>query len=104
MKTPAVKGKTPSIFFAVLTVLCFSACFILAPLGSFVIWIFGGACLFFLFKAIYSLIPPPKPQFTKKKFDPREEEMKAYIKYHTQILISLFLGGVLLVVVILFFL
>lgn len=104
MKTPVNKGKRNALLFAVLTVLCFSACIILAPLGSFMVWIFSGATLFCLFMAIYSLIPPPKPQFTKKRIDPKQEEMKAYIRYHTQILISLFLGGILLVVMILFFL
>jgi membrane protein YdbS with pleckstrin-like domain len=103
MKTPAVKGKRTSVFFAILTAICFSTCFILVPLGGFIIWIFSGACVFFLFMAIYSLIPPPKPRYTKTRFDPKEEELKAHIAFHAPIMISMFLGAILLVVIILFF-
>ena len=104
MKTPAVSGKQKSLFFALLTIVCFCACFIFSPLGGFMVWIFTGATLYFLFMAIYSLVPVAKHQHMRKRINPKDEEAKAYIRYHTQILVSIFLGGVLLVVVILFFL
>jgi hypothetical protein len=103
MKNPAVKGKRSAIFFGVLTLISFCAIFFLVPLGTFTIWISVGATIYFLFMMIWFLIPPPKKQFTRKKFNPQDEEIRAHIAFHTPILISMFLGAILLVLVILFF-
>ena len=82
-----------------LSVIAFSACFILARLGSFTIWITVGATVYFLFLTIYSLVPPPGKTFIKRKHDPKEAEMKEYIRFHLRMLISLFLGATLLVLI-----
>ncbi|HET9487552.1 MAG TPA: hypothetical protein VFO54_08960 [Chryseosolibacter sp.] len=89
------------LLFAVFAILSFFLCFILGPLGSFVAWIFGGATVYLLFMAIYSLIPAEKKQFVQRRIDPRQAETKAYISAHKPILISLFFAGILLVIAIL---
>ena len=98
-----MKGKTSAVFFGVLTLVSFCGIFFLVPLGSFTIWISVGATIYFLFMMIWSLVPPPRKQFTKKKISPQEAATKAHIAYHMPILISVFLGAVLLVLLILFF-
>lgn len=92
-----------ALIFGVLSVIAFSACFILVPLGTFTIWITVGATVYFLFLTIYSLIPPRKKAFIKKKLHPSEEEMRQYIRFHLRMLVSLFLGATLLVLIILWF-
>jgi hypothetical protein len=101
MKTPVITEKKRSFLFAALSVISFFACFILAPLGGFMVWIFGGAFVYFLFMAIYSLVPPKRQQFIKKRFDPRQEETKAYIASHKPILVTVFVAGIALVLAIL---
>jgi glucan phosphoethanolaminetransferase (alkaline phosphatase superfamily) len=98
-----IPGKTRSFVFGFLTFGSFCAIFIFAPLGAFTIWVSIGSTLYFAFMTVWSLVPPPAKQFTKKRFDPKEEERKAYIRFHTRMLINLFLAAILLVVVILWF-
>lgn len=101
MKTPVMTDKRRAFLFAVLTIVCFFASFIFAPLGSFMVWIFGGATLYFLFMSIYTLIPQQQKQFAQRRFDPRQAETKAYIASQKPILLSVFLAGLLLLIVIL---
>jgi uncharacterized membrane protein YdfJ with MMPL/SSD domain len=104
MKNPVPSGKRKAVLFGTLTVLAFSACIIFAPLGSFTIWITLGATVYFLFMAIYSLIPHgPEKQFVKKRYDPKAAEMKAYIERHTRILVGIFLGTLFFVLIFLWF-
>ncbi len=81
---------------------CFVVAFVLHPLGSFVIWIFGGATVYCLFMMIFHLVPPGKKRYSKK-VDPNEAANRAYIAYHLPIIISLLLGGLLLALIIVFF-
>ncbi len=97
----SLNPRKKALLFGTLASISFFASFILAPLGNFAVWIFGGAAVYFLFLSIYSLIPPERKQFTKTRFDPRQAETKAYIAFHKPILISVFLAGILLVLVIL---
>jgi hypothetical protein len=103
MKNPAVKGQGSAIFFGALALISFCAIFFLVPLGNFTIWISVGLTLYFLFMMVWCLIAPPKKRFTRKKFNPQDEAIRAHIAFHTPILISMFLGAILLVLVILFF-
>lgn len=103
MKNPAVKGKRSAIFFGALALISFGAIFFFVPLGYFTIWMSVGATVYFLFMMIWSLIPPPKKQYTKMRLSPQEQATKAHIAFHMPILISMFLGALLVVVVILFF-
>lgn len=92
-------------FYGGLALVSFCSCFGLAPLGSFFIWISVGMTLFFGFMSIYSgiLSSEKKPLRKKRKPDPKEEELKAYIRFHIPILISVLLGGLLIVVIFLVF-
>ena len=101
MKTPAMSAKRKSFLFGLLTVTAFFACFILAPLGGFVVWTFGGMAVYFLFMAVYLLIPPERKRYGKTRYDPKAEEMRTYIRFHMQILLGLFLGAALFVAVML---
>jgi glucan phosphoethanolaminetransferase (alkaline phosphatase superfamily) len=91
------KGK--AAFFASLAVVSVFTCFILAPLGGFIGWIFGGVATYSLFLSVYLLIP--RQRFTRARHDPRQAETKAYIAFHMPILLSLFGFAFLLVLVIL---
>lgn len=91
------------VFFALLCVVSIFACFILAPLGGFTGWIFGGGATYFLFLSIYSMIVRPGKRFTRPRYDPRQKEMKAYISFHTYILLSLFAFTILIVLGLLLF-
>jgi hypothetical protein len=95
------RGKGAA-FFALLAVLSVFACFILAPLGRFTGWIFGGIAVYSLFLAVYALIPRQRKQFGKPRHDPRQEEMKTYIAFHTSVLVGLF-GFTFLVILVLLF-
>jgi hypothetical protein len=97
-----MKGKRNSAISGVLAVACLIAAFTLRSLGSFVIWIFGGAMVFCLFMAIFHLIPPAKRRYTKK-IDPEEAANRTYIAYHLPMVISLLLGGLLLALIVIFF-
>lgn len=102
MKTDSIKRKRNSAIFGMLAATCFIAGFTLRPLGSFVIWILGGATLFCLFMAIFHLIPPAKKRYSKK-IDPKEAANRTYVAYHLPIVISLLLGGLLLALIVIFF-
>jgi hypothetical protein len=102
MATGPTYPKKRPVFFAILSTVCFSACFIFGSLGSFSGWIFGGATLFFGFMTVFDLIPPSKKVIRKKK-DVRTTGDKAYIEYHLTMVISLLLGGLLLALIIVFF-
>jgi hypothetical protein len=95
--------KTWPLFFGLLTIVSFCAIFILAALGNFTIWVSIGATVYFAFMTVWSLLPAPRKQFTRKRFDPKEEERREYIRFHTRLLINIFLAAILLVVVILWF-
>jgi hypothetical protein len=101
MKTPVMTGRKRSVLFAVLSAISFFACFIFAPLGGFIVWIFGGAFVYFLFMTVYSLIPAKRQQFIRRRLDPRQAETKAYIASHKPILISVFVAAIALVLAIL---
>lgn len=73
----------------------------LAPLGAFLVWIFGGAFVYFMFLAIYTLVPPKRKQFIKRRLDPRQAETKAYIAAHKPVLVTVFVAGIALVLAIL---
>jgi O-antigen/teichoic acid export membrane protein len=103
MNTLKIKHKRYAIFFGILSVASISLCFILAPLGSFVIWIFGGMTVFAIFMMIFSFIPPPKVQYKKRKLTPQEEETKAHIAFHLPLVISLLLAGLLVALIVVFF-
>ncbi|HEX8040216.1 MAG TPA: hypothetical protein VF490_13755 [Chryseosolibacter sp.] len=90
-----------ALVFAALACVSFCASYILAPLGNFAVWIFGGATVYLLFLAIYALVPGRSSSYRKTRFNPREEETRAYIAFHKPILTSVFLAGVLLVLFIL---
>ena len=96
-------GKTRAIISGFLTVASFCAIFIFAPLGGFTIWLSVGATLYFGFMTVWSLIPPPAAPPRKKRFDPKEEERREYIRFHTRMLINLFLVAILFVVILLGF-
>jgi|SRR5690348_14548571 hypothetical protein len=96
--------KTRAIVFGFLTVASFCAIFIFAPLGGFTIWLSLGATLYFGFMTVWSLIPVTEAQPAKKRrFDPKEEERREYIRFHTRMLINLFLFAILFVVILLWF-
>ena len=103
MNTLKIKSKRFAIFFGVLSVVSVSLCFILAPLGSFVIWIFGGISVFAIFMLVFNLIPPPRVQYTKRKLTRQEEETRAHIAFHLPLVISLLLAGLLVALVVVFF-
>ena len=86
-----------------LSLVSFSACFILVPLGAFTLWMTVGATVYFTFLTIYHLIPPQKKAFIKKKVNTKDAAMKEYVKFHLSMLLSLFLGATLLVMIILWF-
>lgn len=101
MNQTSARSGNKAVFFAAMAIVSVFACFILAPLGDFVGWIFGGFAGYFLFLSIYSLIP--RTRFTRKRYDPRQEEMKTYIAFHTRILGTVFLAAILIAAVILSF-
>lgn len=101
MKTPVVTEKRKPFLFGFLMMICFFACFLFAPLGSFMVWIFGGATVYFLFMSVYSMIPSERRRSVGRRLDPRQAETRAYIATHIPILISMFLGGLLFVIVML---
>lgn len=88
--------------FGVFAAACFMVAFVLNPLGSFIIWIFGGATVYCLFMMIFHLVPPAKKQHSKK-VDPKEAANRAYMAYHLPIVISVLLGGLLVALIIVFF-
>ena len=101
MKEASQGGGKRATFFALLAVLNLFTCFILAPLGSFTGWIFGGIAVYSLFLAVYSLLPRQR-KFGRTRHDPRQEEMKTYIAFHTSVLLGLF-GITLFAVLVLLF-
>lgn len=103
MNQTSAHSGSKAVFFAVIAIVSFFACFILAPLGSFVAWIFGGLAAYFVFLSIYSLIPRTRKRFTRRRDDPRQEEMRTYIALHMRILGTVFLAAILIVVAILVF-
>ena len=103
MKIPVEKRKRNALVFAMLTVLSFCAIFFLAALGTFTIWISTGATAYFLFMAIWSLIPFHRKRITRKKLNPRQVADQAYIKFHLWMLLNLFLAAILLLIVFWFF-
>jgi len=98
-----IKSKRYAIFFGILSVVSVSLCVILAPLGSFVVWIFGGITVFALFMMVFNLIPPPRVQYTKRKLTRQEEETRAHIAFHLPLVISLLLAGLLVALIVIFF-
>jgi glucan phosphoethanolaminetransferase (alkaline phosphatase superfamily) len=102
MKEASQGGGKRATFFALLAVLSLFTCFILAPLGSFIRWIFGGIAVYSLFLAVYSLLPRQRKEFGRTRHDPRQEEMKTYIAFHTSVLLGLF-GITLFAVLVLLF-
>ena len=100
MKTRiSTRERRKAGFYAALASLTFCGIFFLVPLGSFTIWITVGATLYFLFMTIYTLVPyaPPASRKTGRRVDPKEEEMRAYIRRHLSILATLFAISVFLV-------
>ena len=98
-----IKSKGYATFFGVLSAISLSLCFILGPLGSYVIWIFGGLTLFSVFMAIFKLIPQPKIRNTRRRLTRQEEENRAYIAFHLPLVISLLLAGLLVALIVVFF-
>ena len=103
MKRPKIKSKRHATFFGVLSAIGLSLCFILGPLGSYVIWIFGGITFFSVFMTIFKLIPQPEIRKTKRKLSRQEEENRAHIAFHLPLVISLLLAGLLLALIVVFF-
>jgi len=116
MKTPVMTSKKRSLAFATLAFVSFCACFIFAPLGSFMVWIFGGAFVYLSFMSIYSLIPEKTQHYVSHRFDPRytatrqygrqrvnpqQAETRQYIKRHMTILVTAFVAGISIVLAIL---
>lgn len=116
MKSPVMTSKKRSLLFVILAFVSFCACFIFAPLGSFMVWIFGGAFVYLLFMSIYSLIPEKTQHYVSHRFDPRytatrqsggrrmdpqQAETKEYIKKHMTILVTIFVAGISIVLAIL---
>ena len=102
MKSQSIKRKNSPAIFAILALISVSSCFILNPLGNFIIWIFGGTAIFCVFMMIFHLIPPVKKQYSKK-MTPREISDKAYIAFHMPLVISLLLLGLLIALMVVFF-
>ena len=103
MNAPRIRSKRYAIFFGVLSVLSVSLSIILAPLGSFILWIFGGIAAFAIFMMVFKLIPPPNVRYTKRKLSPQEEETRAYIAFHLPLVVSLLLAGLLVALIVVFF-
>jgi hypothetical protein len=103
MKTPVVTAKNKAGLFGLLAVASFCGIFFLAPLGGFTVWLTLGATVYFTFMTIYSLVHRNVRPAVRPRFDPGEDEMKAYIKKHTTILIGIFLGALFFVMIFLFF-
>jgi Ca2+/Na+ antiporter len=95
--------KRRAIVFAILVFFFFCSIFILAPLGSFFVWISVGATLYCAFYSIYNLVlksnhSVAKPK-TAKKSSPDERSIQEHVRYHLPYLISMFLAALLLVLV-----
>ena len=103
MSTLKIKSQRYAIFFGILSVVSACLCFVLAPLGSFVIWIFGGLTVFAIFMMVFNLVPPPRVQHKKRKLTQQEEETKAHIAFHLPLVISLLLAGLLVALIVVFF-
>jgi glucan phosphoethanolaminetransferase (alkaline phosphatase superfamily) len=95
-----------SIGCAILAVVFFVSCFIRVPLGNFFVWVSIGATAYFVFLTIYFMVMASKAKypFAKKKLTKQEVETREYIRSQLPILISILLGGVLIAVVVWFFL
>jgi hypothetical protein len=106
MNVSTVSYKRKAILSLVIGILFLLACFIFRPLGAYVVWIAGGGSAYFLFLTVYYLIfsfQSKQPFHKVKKETSQGEEMKTYIRSQIPILISIFLFGILIVVIVLFF-
>ena len=73
---------------------------------AYLIWLFSGATIYFAFLAVYFLVLSSKAKFPyrKKKETEQDRQIQEHVRYHLPIIISIMLGGILLVLVALFFL
>ena len=71
----------------------------------YLMWILGGAVVYFASLAVYYLVLSSKARFPyrKKKETRQDREIREHIRYHLPIIISMMLGGILVVLIILFF-
>ncbi len=97
------RSRNRALFFAAIAMVSFFACFIFAPIGSFIPWIFGGLAAYFAFLSVYSLIDAPRRRYTTRRPDARHEELRTYVAFHKRILGTVFLAAILIVIAILIF-
>jgi Ca2+/Na+ antiporter len=79
---------------------------VFASLGVFVVWIASGVCAYSVFLTTYYLVLAfqSKQPFKKKlKQTPQEKELQAYIRSQIPMLVSIFMVGILIVVIVLLF-
>jgi hypothetical protein len=95
--------KRRAITFAILSFIFFCSIFIFSPLGSFFVWISIGGTLYCMFYSIFNLVLRSKSGTTipykSRKQTASERSVEEHMRYHLPILISLFLGGLLLVLI-----
>lgn len=97
------RSRNKALFFAAISMVSFFACFIFVPIGSFILWIFGGLAAYFAFLSVYSLIGAPGRRFATKRPDARQEELRTYVAFHMRILGTAFLAAILIIIAILMF-
>ena len=91
---------------AVIAIFLFLCCFAVGVLGTYLIWIFAGASLYFIFLAIYYFVLSAQAKYPyRKKYKETEQEkaVKAHIRLHLPIVISVLLGGALIALLVALF-
>jgi hypothetical protein len=96
------KAKT----WAVLTLFFLLACFAVIPAGRYMILILAGITGYSFFLTIYYLVLSSQARYPyrQKKETTQERETREYVRAQLPILISVVLGGLLLVLAVWFFL
>jgi hypothetical protein len=97
------RSRNKALITAAIAIVSFFACFIFAPIGSFVPWVFGGIAAYFSFLSVYLLVDKPGRRFTTTRSSPRQEEMRTYVTFHLRILGTAFLVAILIVIAFLMF-